>query len=307
MTFECLEDVEREVVGQRKTGIGTGKGSTPIMGDGNRDITVPKSDAAKQFSGFGTALKPAHEDWILFRKPLDGTVANNVLEWGVGGINIDGCRVEGIRDRTEYGLGNSTRSQVNTYGEQKGSADFDSTKGRFPANLILDDSEEVRKLFPQSSVTGNRRIKNREQQDFGNTPFTRGTDAPEYTDSGSVARFFYCAKASPSERNLGCEFLDSKMPMFASDTRFHNNGDGSPRSIEPSMKNTHPTVKPLSLMRYLCRLVTPPGGIVLDPFGGSGSTGCAAILEGFTPFLIEKEPEYVEIAKARLKYWSEHK
>jgi site-specific DNA-methyltransferase (adenine-specific) len=101
-----------------------------------------------------------------------------------------------------------------------------------------------------------------------------------YGDNGSAARFFYCAKTSRSERDLG---------------------------LPQGMKNTHPTVKPISLCKYLCRLVTPPGGIVLDPFAGSGSTGCAAVLEGFSPFLIEMEPEYVEIAKARLKYWSMHK
>jgi DNA modification methylase len=268
--------VEREVVGEnplasKQTGQ---KGTVALSGDRNPNlyITAPATDAAKQWNGWGTALKPAWEPIILCRKPLEGTVANNVQKWGVGGINIDGCRVEGIRDRTEYGLENSTRSQVNTYGEQKGSADFDSTKGRFPANLIHDGSDDVLERFPVNAkgMSGGGAKDNLKKEDWVVQPFNRRIVRDEWIrcDSGSAARFFYCAKASRSERGID---------------------------------NKHPTVKPLALMRYLCRLITPPGGIVLDPFGGSGSTGVAAKQEGFQSILIELEQESYETANARIR------
>jgi site-specific DNA-methyltransferase (adenine-specific) len=193
-------------------------------------ITAPATDAARQWAGWGTALKPALEPVTVARKPLAGTVAENVLAHGTGALNVDGCRIEG-RERTDYGLANATRSAGNTYGTPSASADFDATQGRWPANLIHDGSEEVVGLL------------------------------------NDAARFFYCAKASRSDRGEG---------------------------------NTHPTVKPTDLMRYLCRLVTPPGGTVLDPFAGSGSTGKAAALEGFRFIGIEREAEYVEIARARI-------
>jgi hypothetical protein len=221
---------EREVVGKRTTGIGTGGGCTPIMGDGNRDITAPSTDAAKQWNGWGTALKPAIEPITVARKPLIGTVAENVLQHGTGAINVDGCRVEG---------------------------------GRWPANFIHDGSEEATDLL------------------------------------GDSARFFYCAKASKKDRDEGCEGMDERQ---RDESRKQGNvGGDNPRNRGVQLRsNHHPTVKPTDLMRYLCRLVTPPNGIVLDPFMGSGSTGKAAILEGFGFVGIEREAEYIDIAKARI-------
>jgi site-specific DNA-methyltransferase (adenine-specific) len=250
---------------ENEDGRGFGAGAGSFM----KDFSIGRKDDDGPWNGYGTALKPAHEDWILLRKPLEGTVAQNVLKHGCGGINIDGCRVETVRDRTEYGLKNSMRSQVNTYGEQKGSADFDSTKGRFPANLILDDSDEVRELFPNTK-SGAMKHEVESYDGESNTHFLRGRSGPDnqHGDSGSAARFFYCAKASRSERGVD---------------------------------NKHPTVKSLNLMRYLCKLITPSGGIVLDPFAGSGSTGVAAKQEGFQSILIELERESYETANARMR------
>ncbi|CAB4166527.1 AdoMet_MTases domain containing protein [uncultured Caudovirales phage] len=230
----------------------------------------PKSHNLKdQWQGWGTALKPALEPITKARKPLIGTVAENVLAHGTGAINIDGCRVRG---------GSETGGEKPVYAANHGNAVYGTgmgggaranTDGRWPANLIHDGSEEVLAGFPQSSTTGVRRQPERVQQDVRATPFTRGKASPEYTDSGSAARFFYCAKASKRDRDEG---------------------------------NTHPTVKPTDLMRYLVRLVTPPNGTVLDPFMGSGSTGKAAMLEGFNFIGIEREAEYIEIAKARINW-----
>ena len=220
---------------------------------------LPATDAARQWQGWGTALKPALEPITVARKPLIGTVAENVLAHGTGAINVDGCRVEG-RERTDYGLQNSVRSEGNTYGEPSASADFDSTKGRWPANLIHDSSEELTELL------------------------------------GEAARFFYCAKASKKDRDEGLEKFG---PQTVGDGRAIA-ADNAYQRGKTERHNTHPTVKPTDLMRYLCRLVTPPGGVVLDPFTGSGSTGKAATLEGFRFIGIEREAEYAAIARARI-------
>ena len=187
------------------------------------------------YEGYGTALKPAWEPVIVARKPIDGTVANNVLKWGTGGINIDGCRVivgEGREQQQQQGR-DGALGPVPICGPRNGGKVYPVTLGRFPANLIHDGSDEVVSGFPNDT-----------------------------------SRFFYCAKASKSERGEG---------------------------------NNHPTVKPLALMRYLCRLVTPPDGVVLDPFCGSGSTLVGALQEGFRYLGIEKDPDYVNIAYHRTK------
>jgi site-specific DNA-methyltransferase (adenine-specific) len=227
------------------------------------------SGEAIRWQGWGTALKPAWEPIILARKPLDGTVAENIQKWGTGALNIDGCRIEGVKDvpastRTHFS-GNSV-SMPNDDHDTKG---WDANAGRWPANLIHDGSEEVVRMFPQSDT---HRIESPSDCDTsGSTAFDsmRGNrPARGYSEEGSAARFFYCAKASRAERGEGC---------------------------------THPTVKPLALMRYLCRLVTPPDGTVLDPFMGSGSTGKACVLEGFGFIGIDNVPEYVEIARRRIE------
>ena len=251
-TVESENFKRREVVGQKSGLDGGGFGD---VGHGLKstiiDITAPATDAARQWQGWGTALKPALEPITVARKPLVGTVAANVLEHGTGAINVDGCRVEG-RERTDYGLASSG----NTYGEPSASADFDSSKGRWPTNLIHDGTEPADML-------------------------------------GEAARFFYCAKASRADRNAGLVDPGAQFKRGATLRQVENT---------ETKGNTHPTVKPTDLMRYLCRLVTPPGGLVLDPFMGSGSTGKAALLEGFKFLGIDMTAEYVEIARARIQY-----
>ena len=226
----------------------------------------PSTDAARQWSGWGTALKPAWEPIILARKPIIGTVAGNVLEHGTGALNIDGCRIDGA---TGDGHWAGNRSQGNTYGDVTQGTNGQHTQGRWPANVIHDGSAEVMAGFPAEGRSTKPSASGRSTKNNGaSLTGMGGVDTnPSYTDSGSAARFFYCAKASREDRNEG---------------------------------NHHPTVKPTDLMRYLCRLVTPTGGVVLDPFMGSGSTGKAAVLEGFEFVGIEKEQEFCEIAKARI-------
>jgi DNA modification methylase len=278
---------EREVIASvfrgERAGTSAGIKGTPVPR--TDDITAPATDAAKQWQGWGTALKPALEPITVARKPLEGTVAANVLEHGTGALNVDGCRVEG-EVTTWPSVRTNDRSKGNAYGTyaSQDETGAPSAAGRWPANFIHDGSDEVVGLFPESgSGSGIRKAACGGAQPFATSRgwnshnMSRdGQTAPEdYGDSGSAARFFYCAKSSRSERNKGLE------------------GQGC----------THPTVKPIALMRYLCRLVTPPGGTVLDPFTGSGTTGIAAKLEGFSFIGIEREAEYVAIARARIDAW----
>ena len=236
------------------------------------DKAAPATPDAEQWDGWGTALKPACEFFTLARKPLsEKTVAANVLKWGTGGINVDGCRV-GTETITQ------TRTKMKSWREFEGRTDIPdsadnsqtTTQGRFPANVIHDGSQMVLDLFPESKdgvAVGKNRSKNNHS---GNKIYGKrnaDTTVTGYGGQGSAARFFYCAKASKKERGEG---------------------------------NTHPTVKPIDLMQYLCRLITPPGGLVLDPYCGSGSTGCAALMEGFGFLGIEVNAEYVEISKQRV-------
>ena len=303
---------EREVVGfkensfGRKPGGGDGWGEAIEGGKASDhvfDITAPATDAARQWSGWGTALKPAWEPIIVARKPLCGTVAENVLTHGTGGINVDGCRVgidSGDLDQMQGRSGKRTAPHL-----LKGmpATSWEPTaSGRWPANVIHDGSDEVVGLFP-----------NADARNGGNTGTDSGgvysgtwgtTETTQYRDSGSAARFFYCAKASKADRDEGCDGLPQtiKQSVAHGDKRHGTLPyTNEPREMKPRPRgNHHPTVKPTALMRYLCRLVTPPGGVVLDPFTGSGSTGKAAILEGFRFIGIEREAEYVEIAKARI-------
>jgi site-specific DNA-methyltransferase (adenine-specific) len=215
------------------------------------------------------------ELWTLCRKPLIGTVANNVLEYGTGGINIDGCRVpaeEGFADWVSKTANpNGTNKGIGRYGDgfQGIGKTFDNYKpksdARFPANLIHDGSDEVVDVFPNGS-----------------------------------SRFFYCAKASKAERNMGCEGLAVKNLAGINKWTDVDYRKGNGEITAKPQHNHHPTVKPVSLMRYLCRLITPPRGMVLDPYMGSGSTGIACKLEGFDFTGIEIDPEYIKIAEARI-------
>lgn len=228
----------REVIGQdTKASSTSGASALPTMGGKtvyqSWDITAPATDDAKQWQGWGTALKPALEPITVARKPFKGTVAANVLEWGTGAINIDGARVQTDDNLNGGAYSDTVRKNRLFKSLGSGAGVFVQPSGRWPANLIHDGSDEPTELL------------------------------------GAAARFFYCAKASKKDR-----------------------GDG----------NNHPTVKPTDLMAYLCRLVTPPGGVVLDPFMGSGSTGKAAIREGFRFIGIEMDADYLAIAEARIAH-----
>lgn len=232
LPFASVEEAEREVVAQQRgTMLAVAPGQENNRSTTMLDITAPATDAARQWQGWGTALKPAYEPILLFRKPLSaGTVAENVLKHGTGALNIDGCRVgstvETLPKSRSYAPG-----QIQPGGKGCTQPTGAAPAGRWPTNLIHDGSEEPVQMF------------------------------------GDAARFFYCAKASKKDRGEA---------------------------------NIHPTVKPTDLMRYLCRLITPPDGVILDPFMGSGSTGKAAMLEGFRFIGIEQSPEYFAIARARI-------
>jgi DNA modification methylase len=266
--------VEREVVGERKQR-GRLAEDAPFQKNTSNSLvkvlTAPATPEAQQWAGFGTALKPSLEPVTVARKPLGGrTVAANVLEHGTGALNVDGCRVDGT-PRTTHADGNrqGTHPAPMDWGNRTEHA-APGASGRWPANLIHDGSDEVVGLFPQTASGDLTPYLNQSRNGHAGVNSEWKT-VTRTGDSGSAARFFYCAKASKADRGEG---------------------------------NTHPTVKPTDLMRYLCRLVTPPGGIVLDPFMGSGSTGKAAILEGFQFIGIERETEYLAIAEARISHAS---
>lgn len=249
------------------TGWRDAEGRGDVRDLSKKAITAPATDAARQWQGWGTALKPALEPITVARKPFKGTVAANVVAHGTGALNIDGCRVA---------LNGDYKCKANGRPSQTGLGDnYDAAKanqpdtvGRWPANLIHDGSDEVVGLFPANAgasapVKGSELsapVKNA-YGEYGRVP------GAFHADKGSAARFFYAAKASKKDRGEG---------------------------------NVHPTVKPTDLMAYLCRMVTPPGGVVLDPFMGSGSTGKAAMREGFQFIGCELSPEYLEIARARI-------
>jgi site-specific DNA-methyltransferase (adenine-specific) len=270
-------------------------------------VTAPATPDAEKWEGWGTALKPAHEPIVVARKPLDGTVAGNVLEWGVGAINIDGCRI-GTEKRT-YGGMSPNKPDVGTFRDDNWvPKKIEVTvAGRWPANFIHDGSDEVLELFPDTASTGNgTRQGHRRGGGDGVSVGLAGVKyaADGYADGGSAARFFYCAKANKKERNAGLD----EFPERAVSEDYRPNDDGtndlsSRRHGKTTPRaNHHPTVKPIQLMRYLCRLVTPPSGLILDPFTGSGTTGIAATLEGFDFVGIEQDPEYTQIALTRIQH-----
>lgn len=262
----------------------------------------------------GTALKPALEPITMARKPLEGTVAANVTEHGTGGLNIDGCRVGDFVNTTPSGVDRRNAALAEAGyrpgAYQKGETVPSEAEGRWPANLIHDGSPEVLEVFPDSNGSGPARTifrGKKEQNGWGMNTTAPDTVSMPDAGKGSAARFFYCAKTSKKERNAGCEALPEKqaagLPMRAAGgERGGEGGDGTPTDRLTTQRNNHPTVKPLDLMAYLCRLVTPPGGVVLDPFMGSGSTGVAALREGFRFIGCELQPEYHAIANARLEH-----
>jgi site-specific DNA-methyltransferase (adenine-specific) len=253
----------------------TGKGNTyQYSQQEERETNVNITKGNTQWEGYGTALKPAYEPIIMAIKPNDGSYANNALRWGVAGLNINGCRTAINKEietdkRCITGINNISRGRHN--GGVAIAPDGNNypmyKEGRFPANVILD--EESAELLDEQS--------------------------------NNASRFFYCAKASKSERDMGCEDLESKQ---TTDGCIRSNPETARKYQANSAfrHNIHPTVKPLKLMVYLCNLTkTPTGGIVLDPFGGSGTTAMACKITGRDFILIEKEPEYIDIAIRRIE------
>jgi DNA modification methylase len=377
---------EREVVGSKITGTMNNKGGASVIKDGKFDggqkeisVTISSTDQAKQWEGWGSALKPSNEPIVLARKPLEKglSIAENVMKWGTGGINIDGCRV-GIEmmgggtmpkivgsNNFSQRLPNAERIEYNNY-----------SQGRFPANLILSHHAEceckglkkvkpsngsgkttekgggfgagifgkgesdkilssmyvdengqetiedwtchedcpIRIMDEQSGVLNSQGICKSDNKSGWQNKYVGGNEVKPierklYLDKGGASRFFYCAKASKSERNKGLIGFEEKPLAFSNQAKAElkrgnvdfDGGDakGHGNSIR-HLKNFHPTVKPVALMQYLVRMITPPNGIVLDPFNGSGTTGIACKLEGFEYVGMELDAEYCKIAQARI-------
>jgi DNA modification methylase len=274
------------------------------------DETKPTTPKAQQWDGWGSALKPAHEPIVVARKPLIGTIVENVLEHGTGGLNIDGCRVSLDGDKPRVGNKEMSGCEQIAFGKGWQKSGTTPSEGRFPANFIHDGSDEVVSLFPQSNggafpKKSNVATGEHYEGGWGNVDNGVRTEM----GNGSAARFFYCAKASKEEKNAGLEHLAdverTDYGGFHSEEGLINNGR-NPENRLP-MKNPHPTVKPVDLMKYLCRLITPPNGVVLDPFMGSGTTGIGATVEGFSFIGIEREEEYINVARHRISHWVEEK
>jgi DNA modification methylase len=298
---------EREVIGSKGSYRDIRNGSLDAQLTEDRDrIEVLETKGTSEWEGWGTALKPANEPICVARKPLsEKTVAENVLKWGTGGINIDGCRIgtEDIFTISHLKVTNNMHFAVTGNSVYEGIRNQQHSEGRFPANVILDE-EAGKVLDEQSGIskssdkkTTTPKIKGwgQEKQHTDNTEGRGG-----FGDKGGASRFFYCPKVSKRERNAGLDFSVVK------NVRPQGEAFGNGSAITDVVKgkgNTHPTVKPISLMAYLCRLVTPPNGVVLDAFMGSGSTGCAAIKEGFRFVGMEMDPDYFEIAKKRIEYY----
>jgi site-specific DNA-methyltransferase (adenine-specific) len=262
-------------------------------------VTAAATAEAQQWQGWGTALKPAWEPICIARKPLakGATVASNMLAYGTGALNIDGCRIE-VTDSAYARNASGDRGHADN---RERSMDFGMTAGsahalgRWPANLLHDGSPEVVALFP-SEAGAAAPVTTRNGDKFRGTygAFAGNVDEAGSTfhaDSGSAARFFWCPKTSSTDRHAG---------LHHPGQQFTNGATLRAAENLEEKGNYHPTVKPTELMRYLCRLVTPPGGIVLDPFMGSGSTLKAAELEGFSAIGIELDPAYIAIAKRRI-------
>jgi DNA modification methylase len=259
----------------------------------------------------GTALKPAWEPILMARKPLVGTVAANVTQFGTGGLNVDGCRV---------GYGHKTLEEVHreagspTVGGEAGyNGGFGPggepvsfhPLGRWPANVALDDAAAAMLDAQSGELTSGanptRRGTPKFRSVYGAFQGQETCEAARGEDRGGASRFFYCAKASRSEREAGLDGMPRKRGGAEQFDSRWKEGTGQLRS--PLVRNHHPTVKPIALMRWLARLVTPPGGLVLDPFAGSGTTGCAALLEGMRFVGFESVAEYFAIARQRIQYW----
>lgn len=292
-----LQGNERQVIGRAK-GQSCDANLISISPGLKKEFDATKGNS--EWEGWGTGLKPAIELWTLCRKPIEeNTIAENCIKHGVGAINIDGCKI-GTEDNLFGGgySGGTPKSMFDGLG-RKEKEEFIQPDGRFPANLIHDGSDEVTKLFPETSSGGSVR-HNKGKLDDNIYGKYKGVESYGWADSGNASRFFYCAKASQSERNAGMRIKTEKSlrpPGVA------YNEHSAVHTIKKK-GNFHPTVKPIELMKYLVRLITPPNEICYDPFSGSGTTLIGCIYEDVQWIGSELNPEYIPIIEARIK---EHK
>ena len=324
--MDKVQGNEREVIGKQNYSIPKADNtiqassygiSGGLLKDGKKaerlvpDITKGNSE----YEGWGTALKPAHEPIVMARKPLsEKTVVDNVLEWGTGGINVEESRIP-YKSKDDMEIRKNTHRETNKLGDGNfggGKYSQPVESGRFPSNIIFD--EEAGKILDEQSgiskSTGGR-SGNKEGVGqngiYGQYSGEVRDENPGLGDIGGASRFFYCPKTSKTDRNEGLEDFEIKQTVgggggigdYQDDV---NSASGKFGSEKAPSKNNHPTVKPTDLMLYLIRLVTPKGGTTLDPFMGSGSTGKAATRGGFDFIGIEREKDYMEIAKTRIQY-----
>jgi len=316
---------ERPVIGTQTLG-GTAamstkeKGGTFTAGNDAKgykitiDLTGPASPEAKTWDGYGTALKPAHEPILLARKPLDGTVAENVLRWGCGALDIDGCRIGHddpvkltSREAPRYSGVALNAGKVGGIQDTMASA---NPEGRWPANLLLDEgAAEVLDATVGERKSGTAVLKNGGGNKIWKGKNTLGPQENQgYSDSGGPSRFFFSSKVSTRERNEGCDALPLRTAGEVTDREGDTDGLDSPRAgagRTGGARNHHPTLKPIGLTRYLAQLIRPPveGAAILIPYAGAGSEVIGAALAGWTNILgIEREADYVAIAKARLAF-----
>jgi len=285
---------ERDVVGIGKSGNPETHTASLNMSQVNNNTFGGEFEVTKgDWEGWGTALKPAHEPIVLARKPIsEKTIAENCLKWGVGGINIDGCRIS-TKNTYHYNRKGGNTGAVSWNGLNCEVSADSNPLGRFPANLIHDGSDEVTDLFPNTKrghISGYNFEKGNQDNPARNV--TNIKSGIHFGDSGSAARFFYCAKTSSKERDAG-------LNNFNDTERIRQGLAGEHKNT--FSKNSHPTVKPIALMKYLITLITPKNGVVLDPFMGSGSTGVAAKLLNRKFIGIELSEEYIKIASERIK------
>lgn len=313
--IDKMNGADREVVSSRVTRKKVSPTLDPTSSmnkpGARAEYSLPSSNDAKTWNGWGTALKPACEYIAIGRKPIEKglNIAQNVLKWGTGAMNIDGCRI-GYASDTDKEIARinalgpverfKTTKPIYEGGKQSGGfADTHNAQGRFPANVIHDGSDDVLEHFPEqkSGANPSRRGSPKFRTAYGEFQGQEECEAARGAEEGSAARFFYCAKADKTDRNEGLDDMPIKRPDERSSSGM---GTFEEKGVQPQ-PNHHPTVKPTDLMRWLVRLVTPPNGTVLDPFLGSGSTAKACVIERFKCIGIEQDAEYIEIAKRRVR------
>ena len=321
-SVDKLEGNVREIVGISKAQRLNKRIDVPNINMNGREVVDTKGQS--EWEGWGSALKPANEPICLARKPLsEKSIAENVLKWKTGGLNIDGCRIVYKSDddisgwnKKNYTKGKTSSGFIDGLNNQSSPK---NEEGRFPANLILDESA-AEMLDEQSGISKSVPDKRKTKNDVrGVTNFSQGK-LTNHNDSGGASRFFYIAKVSKAERNMGLDGFEDKETNATNQNwrclkcdKFQLSGNGDvcncnePEWKSPINKNHHPTVKPINLMSYLCKLITPTNGIVLDPFMGSGSTGIAALLNDFRFVGMEMDSDYFKISEARINNYKDYK